>query len=176
MKWLQILRAILNLLYFFSWITAISAPFIAWLVITGTVDYSSNINTGIAANKIALVIIMSLVVIGYFFFLAMIHHLRKAAYLITPSQLISDTLQHHFYRAGLFCVIGSLLAKLPSVAYIYVISPLFIKSVATTRAGLELGYGFDSIFAVLTFGIFLIVFSKIIKTSLDLQQEQALTV
>jgi hypothetical protein len=106
----------------------------------------------------------------------MIHHLRKAAYKITPHQLISSTLQKHFYKAGLFCVIGGLLSKLPSVAYQYIIAPLLISNHTAIWASIDFGYGFDSILVTLTFGIFLIIFSKIVQISLNLQEEQALTV
>jgi hypothetical protein len=176
MKWLQVLRAILNLVYFFSWISAISAPFVAWLAIRGIGVNAAGLNTSLLNSKPALYTLLTAIVIGYFFFLAMIHHLRKAAYLITPTQLISDRLQHHFYKAGLYCVIGSLLTKLPMVGYTYIIAPLFIKNRATLETTFELGFGFDSILVVMAFGIFLILFSKIIKISLNLQEEQALTV
>jgi hypothetical protein len=176
MKWLQILRAILNLLYFFSWMTAVCAPFIAWLAVEGIDVNAAGLGTSFIKSKPALYIILSLMVVGYFFFLAMIHHLRKAAYKITPRQLISVTLQKHFYKAGLFCVIGGLLSKLPSVAYQYIISPLLLSNRIAARASIDFGYGFDSILVTLTFGIFLIIFSKIVKMSLQLQEEQALTV
>lgn len=176
MRWLQILRAILNFLYFFGWVSALCAPFIAFLAIEGIDVNAAGLNTGFIKSKPALYVVLTMIVVGYFFYLAMIHHLRKAVYQINLRQLLSNDLTKHLYKAGLFCVIGALMTKLPTVFYQYIVAPLIISDFVGMRATVDLGYGFDSVLVILTFGIFLIIFSKIIERSLMLQEENALTI
>ncbi|MGB5980971.1 MAG: hypothetical protein WBG46_02395 [Nonlabens sp.] len=176
MRWLQILRAILNFLYFFAWVSAICAPLLAFMAAGGIDVNAAGLDTGIIKSKPVLYLVMGFIVVGYFFYLAMIHHLRKAVYQINLRQLLSQDLKRHLYRAGLFCVIGGLLTKLPAAVYKYIVAPLLISEQVGIRATVDLGYGFDSILVILAFGIFMIIFSKIIERSLMLQEENALTV
>ncbi len=176
MSWLSVLRAILNLLYFFGWMSALAAPLMLFMAISGADIYVSGIDIDVVQNKVLYYSILIASVVGHFFYLAMIHHLRKAVYKINRRQLLSFDLKSHLFKAGLFCVIGGMLTKVCGSVFKYFIYPLLDEDYSRVRTPLNINDSFDSIFLILAFGIFLIIFSKIIERSLMLQEENALTV
>ncbi|MFT7084168.1 MAG: hypothetical protein ACJAT0_002666, partial [Nonlabens sp.] len=83
----------------------------------------------------------------------------------------------HFYRAGLFCVIGSLITKVPSVIYKYAtMSVIKSNAISIKNVSIDLGFSFDSFLVITALGIFLIIISKIINQSIKIQQENDLTI
>jgi hypothetical protein len=176
-SWLSLLRAIMTLIYFFTWMSAILAP-IAFFVFADK-EQTSFENFGVTIFNVhwTFYVVLGLSIIGYFLFLAMIFHLKKVAYRITPKRFIDNEIKNHFYKAGLFCVMGALLTKIPAVVYKY--STLVIvknKKVLIKDASLQLGISFDSVLVILAFGIFLIIVSKIIAQSIELKIENDLTI
>ena len=176
MSWLSVLRAILNFLYFFAWISAVAAPMIFFSAVSGVDIYVSGLDVNLIENPFFYYSILAASVAGHFFYLAMIHHLRKSVYKINRRQLLSFDLKSHLFKAGLYCVIGGLLTKVCGAVFRYFIYPLMNEDYSRIKTPLNINDSFDSIFLILAFGIFLIIFSKIIERSLMLQEENALTV
>ena len=176
MRWLQVLRAILNFLYFFGWMSAVSCLIIPIMIYNGVPTIIEGISSELIENDILLYTAVVTAITGYFFYLAMIYHLKKAVYLINPKRLLSARLQTHLYKAGLFCVIAGVLTKVIPFIFKYLIAPFLSGYKSHYGVELNMTNGFDSILVILTFGIFLIIFSKIIERSLILQKENSLTI
>ncbi|WP_405370327.1 DUF2975 domain-containing protein [Nonlabens sp. Asnod2-A12] len=175
--WLSTLRAILTLVYFFSWISAVLAPFTLFLFTDGLATKFTNFGEDIYNIHWTFYLVLALSVIGYWFFLGMIYHLRKASYRISPHRFIDELIKVHLYKAGLFCVIGLLITKLPTYIYKYVTMPI-VKDMdlSDSSNSVHLGISFDSAFVLLAFGIFLIIISKIMNESIIIQEENELTI
>lgn len=175
--WLSTLRAILTLVYFFSWISAVFAPFTFFLFTDGLATKFTNFGEDIYNIHWTFYLVLALSVVGYWFFLGMIYHLRKASYRISPHKFIDELIKVHLYKAGLFCVVGLLITKLPTYIYKYVTMPIVKDmNLLDTSIGIDLGFSFDSAFVLLAFGIFLIIISKIMNQSIIIQQENDLTI
>lgn len=177
MSWLSLLRAIMNWLYFFSWFSVIASVIILVLI-----PFDDGIGITLFGKRIfnvhwSFYIVTVLAVIGYWLFLAMIYHLKKASYAITPYRFVDPVIQKHFYKAGLFCVIGSLVSNVPT--YIYSLATktrLNAERTAIEKVSLNLGFSFDSFIVIIAFGIFLIIISKVIDQSIQIQKENDLTI
>ncbi|ARN78104.1 hypothetical protein BST97_08890 [Nonlabens spongiae] len=159
--------------------SALAAPLMLFMALSGVDIYVSGIDIDVVQNKVLYYSILIASVADHFFYLAMIHHLRKAVYKINRRQLLSFDLKSHLFKAGLFCVIGGMLTKVCGAVFkyfIYPLYPLLYEDYPRVRTPLNINDSFDSIFLILAFGIFLIIFSKIIERGLMLQEENALTV
>lgn len=175
--WLSVLRAIMTLVYFFTWISAVLAP-ISFFIFADNFEMSFD-NFGIDLYNVhwTFYVVLVLSVMGYWMFLAMLYHLKKVSYRITPYRFIDLEIERHFYRAGLFCVIGSLITKVPSVIYKYAtMSVIKPNAISIKNVSIDLGFSFDSFLVITALGIFLIIISKIINQSIKIQQENDLTI
>lgn len=176
MSWLSVLRAILNLLYIFSWIGMICAPFMAYISVN-IIDYDqSDIGSSFVKSEPFLYFIAFLSIIGYFFYLMMIYHLKKSVFKMNHRQLLGPDLKRHLFKAGIYCISGGLVSKISQYFYKYISSPNYASEYIAYRTPIDINNGYESVFLILAFGIFLIIFSKIIERSLMLQEENALTV
>ncbi len=172
MSWLSVLRAILNLLYIFSWIGMICAPFMAYISVN-IIDYDqSDIGSSFVKSEPFLYFIAFLSIIGYFFYLMMIYHLKKSVFKMNHRQLLGPDLKRHLFKAGIYCISGGLVSKISQSFYKYISA----SDHESYRTPIDINNGYESVFLILVFGIFLIIFSKIIERSLLLQEENALTV
>ncbi|AGC76332.1 hypothetical protein LX97_00999 [Nonlabens dokdonensis] len=176
-SWLSTLRAIMTLVYFFAWLSAIGAPISIILFSSGVESAFESLGIKIYNVHWTFYGVLALSIIGYWLFLAMIHHLRKASYRITPYRFMDTRIERHFYYAGLFCVVGSLVTKVPAVIYKYTTMAI-VKSnkILLNDVSIDFGFSFDSFMVILAFGIFLIIISKIIKQSILIQEENDLTI
>ncbi|QJP33988.1 DUF2975 domain-containing protein [Nonlabens sp. Ci31] len=176
-SWLSMLRAIMTLVYFFTWISAVLGP-VAFFVFVDNYETGFD-NFGVDLYNVhwTFYVVLALSVMGYWMFLAMVYHLRKVSYRISPYRFIDVEIEKHFYRAGLFCVIGSLITKIPSLIYKYATMAV-VKSnaISMKNVSIDLGFSFDSFLVIIAFGIFLIIISKIINQSIKIQQENDLTI
>jgi hypothetical protein len=165
------------LIYFFTWISAVLAP-LSFFIFTGSSQAAFE-NFGIQIFNVhwTFYIVLSLSVLGCFLFLAMIYHLKKAAYQITPYRFVDEEIGRHFFKAGWYCIVGTLITRIPAVIYKYSTLSL-VKSIGfnADTTDVRLGMSFDSILVIIAFGIFMIIISKIIKQSVKIKCENDLTI
>jgi hypothetical protein len=101
--------------------------------------------------------------------------MKKAAWLLNPSSIIKLPITVHFYKAGLYCIVGALLNRVPPYVYKYVNIQEFGK-LGLTDSAMNMGFSFDSMLVIISFGIFLIITSKIMSISALIKEENDLTI
>ncbi|WP_438968624.1 DUF2975 domain-containing protein [Nonlabens sp.] len=177
MKLLNILRVLITITYYLICISAILTPIAFFILGNGYVDVFTTFGYEVYNLHWSFYIIIALSILGYYFLLGMVYHLRKVAYTISPRLFINAKIENHFYKAGLYCLIGALITRLPSYIYHYLTKDLIdVGSKPQANSTLILGFSFDSILVILTFGVFLIIISKIMKQALKIQEENDLTI
>jgi hypothetical protein len=175
MRWFKILRATLGLIYFFAIISTIASPFYFFLAGSGA---ESKFNLGgIVVQNInwLFYIVLGLVIISQFLFVLMIYHMKKASWLLNPSTIINLPISAHFNKAGLYCIAGALLNRVPPYIYRYANIQEFTK-LGLNDSAMNMGFSFDSMLVVISFGIFIIITSKILKISALIKEENDLTI
>ncbi len=175
MGWIRFLRALLGFVFLFSLMAAIGSP-VYLFVASERLGFSFNVG-GILIRNIdsSFYVVISLVVLSQFLFVYMIHHLKKASWLLAPRKAFAGGLSRHLHLAGIACVIGALLNRLPAFIYKY----WFFKELRGDSGfseGLNFGFSFDSLLVLIVFGVFLIVLSKIISVSSSIKEENDLTI
>ncbi|WP_438961080.1 DUF2975 domain-containing protein [Nonlabens sp.] len=173
MKSLQVLRAVLGFVYFFGWMAAIGSP----ILFIDPVIHRGIQLSGYTVYNIhwSFYLVAGAVVIGYFFFVAMIYYLRKVAWSIKPKKLFQDDLAPYFRKAGWSCIIGIIITKIPVVIYFYSVQ-INHPDTVVTRNGLSPGLSYDSFFVITAFGLFLLIMGKITQNARELQKENDLTI
>ncbi|BAO54719.1 hypothetical protein [Nonlabens marinus] len=172
MRWISILRAVLGFLYFFAWASALASPLYFIMADDG---FTLNFKLGgylLQNNHWTFYIVLSLCITAQFLFLAMIHYLRRAANLMDPMRSISIEVSSSLNKAGIACVSGALLFKIP--AFIYFYSPY--NDIKRLSNSMDFGYSFDSLLVLIAFGIILILTSRIIGLSIRLKEENDLII
>ncbi|WP_194851482.1 DUF2975 domain-containing protein [Nonlabens antarcticus] len=172
MRWISILKAVLGFLYFFAWFQVLAFPMYFVMADDG---YTMSFELGgylLSNGHWTFYLVLSCCVAAQFFFLGMIYYLRAAARLMTPQQGISFDVSKHLNRAGLACVIGALLFKIPAFFYFFSNN----NTVNRPSQSMNMGYSFDSLLMLVAFGIILILISKIIGMSVLVKQENDLTI
>ncbi|WP_410503884.1 DUF2975 domain-containing protein [Nonlabens sp. YIK11] len=119
-------------------------------------------------------LVITCAIISQYLFLGMIHQMRGAARLLKKLNFLRIELSRLLYQAGILCVVGVLLNRVPPFFY-NMFHMLPNKSVGSSTT-LSLLYSFDSMLIVVCFGIFLIIPSKIIQYSIGIKQENDLTI
>lgn len=112
-------------------------------------------------------------------FVLMIYELRKAAQLLDVTDKIKDSLLHiRFRKAGVYCIAGSLLNRIPAYWY-YLKHKSTFNITPEPRAfsiSYNLGVSYDSMLFLLSIGIFLLLISEIVKSNEALKEENDLTI
>ncbi len=175
MKWIRFLRALLGFVYFFAWISAVGS-LIYFFIAESSSDLPFNIGSNIVQNfHWTFYLVLALAVISQFVFVYMIFQMKKASWLITPNNFVREELVNHLKLAGISCLVGVLLNRVPS--YIYsVFTRSQLDHSFKVKLAMNFGFSFDSMLVIISFGIFLIITSKIIKVSALIKQENDLTI
>jgi hypothetical protein len=174
MSWLSVLRAILTFVFFFSCIGALTAPFMAWMAYSEYMERVSDLFD--TQQKLLSRFLFALVVINYWLFVVMIYYLKKSAYKIKKRYAFQAELQKYLYRAGLLCVIATLI-KLP-ISILMNSDYLFLpvqNDGYYWQAFMEINPQHD-LLIMTSFGIFLIILSKVVGENLSLKEDVKYTV
>jgi len=175
MRWIKFLRALLGFVYFFAAFSAILSPFYFFIAGDGF-ETKFNLGGTVVPNlNWVFYLVLGLTIISQFLFVIMLYNMKKAAWLLKPSSIVSLSIANHFYKAGIFCVAGALLNRIPVFIYKYVNIKEFAAYDISSSA-VNMGFSFDSMLVIISFGIFLVVTSKIIKMSIIIKEENDLTI
>lgn len=175
MRWIRIFRAIIDFVYFFALLGAVAAP-LALLLATEGATTRFNIGGNIVQNvhwSFYAVLIIS--IIGYFVFVRMLYLMKQAAWKLNPRDLFNGTIADLMTRAGKNCILAAVLTKIPSFLY-SMIAPYATGNVHRIEYTYNFGYGFDSLFVILSFGFFMMLSGIIIRQGIVLKQENELTI
>ncbi len=175
MSLISVLRAILNFVFFFSVIGALTAPVIAWMAVTEDIYSHFNYIEKDSLNSSLYTVLVMLMVLGYFLFVAMIYYLKQAAYTINHRQMTSEKLRLSLHRAGWLCIAGTALFKLPQLLVSFIIRPINHQS-SSLSSGVELTLLPDSFLVLVAFGLFLVIQARMIARHLELQDELKYTI
>ena len=174
MRWIKILCAILDLLYLFAVLSAFAVTLFFLVALAG-----SNFNFQISDYNIVnlhwsfYIVVISAILSQYLFF-GMIHQMRRAARLLKKLNFLKVEVSKLLYRAGILCVIGVLMNRVPP--FFYNIVHILPSKTAAPHSTLSLLYSFDSMLIAICFGLFLIITGKIVQYSIGLKQENDLTI
>lgn len=175
MKWIKFLRALLGFVYLFSWLSAVASIIFIFIAGSGS-DLPFNIGGNLVQNfHWSFYVVLILAIISQFVFVFMIYHMKKASWLIAPRSITNSALSKHLNMAGILCFVGVLLNRIPSYVY-----NIFTRSQLDDSYRFDLsinfGFSFDSMLVIVSFGIFLMITSKILKITAALKQENDLTI
>ncbi|WP_431472418.1 DUF2975 domain-containing protein [Nonlabens sp. SCSIO 43208] len=172
MKAIRILRAILRLLYFFSILNGLFLPIT--FIIASNADVIFQISGYLLSNHHwSFYLVMILFFVGYLFFVMMLYHLKNAAFKITPKQLFNDQIANSLKKAGWFCIIGVVLMNVP--AWIYHLFSL-MQNIDLGNSAVRIESGFGATLVIVSFGLFLVILSKLASEGVKLKQENDLTI
>ncbi len=175
MKWIKFLRALLGFVYLFALLSAVASP-VYFFMASEKLSFTFNIGGFLVRNiHWSFYVVLSLAIISQFLFVYMIYHLKKASWLLTPRKVFDGGLNKHLYAAGIVCVLGAILNRVPAFLYKY-INFQELRDNGMQGAGFDFGFSFDSMLVIIVFGVFLIVLSKIIALSASFKQENDLTI
>lgn len=175
MKWIKILKATLDLLFYFALLSAIGVTFFFFVAISNS-DFQFQVASYTISNlhwSFYLVVIS--VIISQYLFLAMLYQMRRAARLLHKLNFLKAELSNSLNLSGIFCVIGVLLNRIPPFLFQIVLKPAPTNS-SNYGSMLTLLYSFDSMLIVVCFGLFLIITAKIVQYSMVIKQENDLTI
>lgn len=172
MKAIQILRAILRLLYFFSILNGLFLPIT--FIIAANDDVVFKLSGYLLSNHHwSFYVVLTLFFIGYWAFVLMLFYLKQVAFIITPKHLFNHQIGESLKKAGWFCIIGILLVKLPAWAY-HLFS--LLQKIDLENSAVRIESGFGATLVIVSFGLFLIILSKLASEGVKLKQENDLTI
>jgi len=176
MKWINVFRAIIDFVYFFSLLAAVASPIILVAAFMET-DYTFEIGGKAIENKHwSFYIVMICGFLGYLAFVRMLYLMKKAVWKIKEKQLFNIEIAEWIHEAGQYCIAASLLSKVPVFIYT-IVAPLALKTrVSESNYSMSFGFGFDTLFVTISFGFFLMLTGIIIKNGLKLKEENDLTI
>jgi len=175
MRWISIFRAVINYVYFFAFITAVLAPLTFWLA-SKNLDIAFNIGGHELENMHwSFYVVLFISMLGYFVFVRMLYLMKQVASRLNPRELFNKELAGLITKAGKNCILAALMTKIPGFLYIAIV-PYLTGNDNRFEFSLSFGYGFDSLFVILSFGFFLMLTGTIIKEGVGLKQENDLTI
>jgi hypothetical protein len=175
MRWIKFLRALLGFVYLFAGLSAIGS-LLYFVIASSESAMTFNIGGSIVQNvHWTFYIVLSLGIISQFVFVYMIYHMKKAAWLLNPRRVFSSNLSKHLKIAGVTCIVGALINRIPAFIYSIYTSYTFPKTKHLDYS-MNFGFSFDSLLVIISFGIFLIITSQILKMSAVIKEENDLTI
>ncbi|MDP5078745.1 MAG: DUF2975 domain-containing protein [Nonlabens sp.] len=175
MKWLSIFRAVLNLVYLLTLISALGIPIAIYLLVSQK-DFNYSISGITLINyhwSFYLVLFFS--VLGYLAFIRMLYLMRSASIKLSPRKLFNHETATIIIKAGRNCILAGMLTKIPILIYRIV----FRSRVVTTNSdtdSIEFLINFDTLFVIISFGFFLMLTGIVMKEGNTLKQENDLTI
>ncbi|ALM20977.1 hypothetical protein AAT17_06960 [Nonlabens sp. MIC269] len=173
MKAIQVLRAILRLLYFFAILKIVFLP-IEFLLTVNNIEIYELSGFLISNHHWSFYPVLLLFYVGLVFFVIMLYHLKIAAFTITPKHLFNLQTGESLKKAGWFCITGVVLTNIP--VWAYHIYSLTLKIKFFDHRVIRVGSGFEATLVVVSFGLFLIILSKLASEGVKLKQENDLTI
>jgi hypothetical protein len=174
MRWIKILSAILDLLYLFAILSALGVTMFFFVAIAESNLHFQVSNYDIKNVHWSFYPVVITTVLSQYLFLGMIHQMRRAARFLKKRNFLRVGLSKLIYRAGILCVIGVLMNRVPS--FLYTMIHIQPSRTDETHSTLSLLYSFDSMLIVISFGLFLIITAKIVQYGIALKQENDLTI
>lgn len=171
MKKLYILKALVDLLWFFSIIViATMAIFLPFLFFSSEpMDIQIKIGeTKVTAMDLATKFMLLGLVIAYCFFVYGLFLFRKVLVLFSKRQIFEDSVIVLLNKIGKFFLIASLLAVLMDF-----LGKLYIES--RVEFGIEGGF-FDSFLFTASLGLFFMVLSEVFANAKNIKEENDLTI
>lgn len=175
MRWIRIFRAIIDFVYFFALLSAVAAPLMILLATEG-VETKFNIGGNIVQNvHWSFYVVLALSIIGYFVFVRMLYLMKQAAWKLNPQDLFNSTIAALMTEAGKNCILAAVLTKIPAFLY-SLTAPYMTGTFSGNEYTYSFGYGFDSLFVILSFGFFMMLSGIIINQGIRLKEENDLTI
>ncbi len=175
MKWISLFRAIIDFVYFFAFLNALVSPFIFWLAIQDA-DTAMSIGGHELKNvHWSFYLVVLLGIFGYFVFVRMLYLMKQAAHKLKPRALFDAAIASLLMKAGKNCILAGLLTKIPPFAHS--LWGLYASiNVRASKFSYTIGFSFDSLFVILSFGFFLMLTAIILQEGLRLKTENDLTI
>lgn len=170
MKKLNILKAVLDLFWFFSILGAIGiALFTLFILFDSNIKLPIKIKgQEIVLNSILSKVLIVINLLCGIAFLYSIYLLRKAVYLFQKRVIFNDQVVQIFNLIGKLIIASSLISNLSIVVY---------QIIEKTRVELSLDFGgFDSFLISICLGLFFMVISSVFKIAINLKEENELTI
>jgi len=171
MKQLNILKAILDLFWFFTLIAAIGiVVFLPFYSFSSEVDIPIKIKgQEIATNTLFSKIVVFVNVLSGLLFLYSIYLLRKVVGLFQKKEIFNDKVVHLFKIIGQSIIASSLISNVSLFVY------KFIENEDRADLVLDLG-SYDSFLISISLGLFFMVISVIFKIAKNIKEENELTI
>lgn len=170
MKKLQILKAILDFIWFFSTIASIGLLiFLPFYLFGSDMDLPVTINgQEIVPNNLPSKLLIFATVISGLLFLFSIYLLRKVVGYFQKREIFNPHVIKNFNLIGKLIIVSSLISN----------SSLFIFNIINQHyIALSLGFGsYDSFLISISLGLFFMVISEIFKIAKNMKEENELTI
>jgi len=171
MRQLNILKAILDLVWFFSLLGAIGlAVFLPFYLFGTVVDIPIKIKgQEIATNNLFSKIIVFANVVSGLLFLYSIYMLRKVVGLFQKREIFNEEIVKSFNLIGQLVIASSLISNISLFIY------KFVENDDRADLTLDIG-GYDSFLISISLGLFFIVISAVFKIATRMKEENELTI
>ncbi len=170
MRQLNILKAILDLVWFFSLVGAIGVLiFLPFYLFESEIDIPIKIKGQVIATNDSLSkIIVFVNIVSGLLFLYSIYLLRKVVGLFQKREIFNDQVIHLFNRIGQLVIASTLISNVSLFIY---------KFVVKDHVGLSLDLGsYDSFLISISLGLFFMVISVVFKIATKMKEENELTI
>ena len=170
MKKINILKTLLDFIWFFSIIGIIGITFfIPFMFFSDdTIAIPIKINgEKILVFNLTTKIILTLGVIAYCFFVYGIYQLRKVLALFSKRIIFDEKIILLLHQIGVNFTLASLFTGIPT---------FFYNLMTKVNVGLEFGSGFSSFLFTASLGLFFMVLSEVFKIAKTMKEENELTV
>ncbi len=177
--WIRLLRFCLYAIYLFAILSAIASMFIFFEWQLGEPILLSIGSTEIENTHWSFLLVAILASVSQVLFVLMIYELRRIAQTLDVTDEVRDRLLHlRFRKAGAYCIIGSLLNRIPAYLYYWKYKSTFhtTSEPRVYSISYNLGVSYDSMLFLFSIGIFLLLISEIVRTNNALKEENDLTI
>jgi len=168
MRKLQLLKALIDLFYFFAIIATAGMLIVVPILLfnPGTIDIKIKGQLIEPTNQ-ATQFLLVFAAAGGLCFIYAIHLLRKTVGHFQKREIFHPMVILNLNRMGIFIIASSLLTSIPL---------FFYNMIERNHLGLQIGADFDSLILSVSLGLFFMVLSEVFKIALRFKEENELTV